>query len=61
MNSLAQRLRKANLHLQSDKCEFLQPKVRYLGHIIDKNGVRPDPSKKIAVKNFPVPKNTEKC
>ena len=28
----------------------------YLGHIIDKNGVRPDPKKIIAVKEFPVPK-----
>ena len=55
-NNLAERLRKANLHLQPDKCEFLRPEVGYLGHIIDKNGVRPDPKKIIAVKDFPVPK-----
>ena len=55
-NNLAERLRKANLHLQPDKCEFLRPEVEYLGHIIDKNGVRPDPRKITAVKNFPVPK-----
>ena len=30
--------------------------IGYLGHIIDKNGVRPDPKKLIAVKEFPVPK-----
>ena len=34
-----------NLHLQPDKCEFLRPEIGYLGHIIDKNGVRPDPKK----------------
>ena len=28
----------------------------YLGHIIDKNGVRLDPKKITAVKNFPIPK-----
>ena len=55
-NNLAERLRKANFHLQPDKCEFLRPEVGYLGHIIDKNGVRSDPKKIIAVKNFPVPK-----
>ena len=55
-NNLAERLRKANLHLQPDKCEFLRPEVGYLCHIIVTNGVRPDPKMIIAVKNFPVPK-----
>ena len=55
-NNLAERLRQANLHFQPDKCGFLWPEVGYLGYIIDKNGVRPDPKKIIAVKNFPVPK-----
>ena len=55
-NNLAERLRKANLHLQPDKYKFLRHDVGYLGHIIDKNGVLPDPKKIIAVKNFPVPK-----
>ena len=34
-DELINRLRKSNLHLQSDECEFLRPKVDYLGHIID--------------------------
>ena len=34
-NNLAERLRKANLHLQPDKCEFLRPEVGYSGHIIN--------------------------
>ena len=55
-NNLIQRLRKANLHLHPDKCEFLRPEIGHLGHIIDKNGVWPDPKKIIAVKEFPVPK-----
>ena len=44
-NNLIQRLPKANLYLQPDKCEFLRPEIRYLGHIIDKNRVRQDPKK----------------
>ncbi|XP_033222810.1 uncharacterized protein K02A2.6-like [Belonocnema kinseyi] len=42
---LANRLREANLKLQPDKCEFLRPEVVYLGHVIDKEGVRPDTKK----------------
>ena len=55
-NNLVARLWKANLHLQPDKCEFLRPGIEYLGQIIDKNAVRPDAKKIIAIKNFPVPK-----
>jgi hypothetical protein len=56
-NKLAKRLRKANLKLQPDKCEFLRKEVIYLGHIITENGVKPDPNKTSAVENFPIPKN----
>lgn len=45
------RLSEANLFLQPDKCEFLKREVAYLGHIITKNGVRPD-LKKISKKFF---------
>ena len=55
-NNLIQLLWKANLHLQPDKCEFLRPEIEYLGYIIDKNGVRPNPKIIISVKEFPVPK-----
>ena len=54
---LMQRLRKANLKLQPDKCQFLRKEVGYLGHIIGENGVQPDPKKIQAVKDFPIPKN----
>ena len=39
-----ERLIAANLKLQPDKCEFLRLKVAYLGNIIDKERVRPDPN-----------------
>ena len=53
---LAERLRQANLTLQTDKCEFLRTEVRYLGHIISANAVQPNPQKIEAVKKFPIPK-----
>jgi len=57
IDKLMRRLKDANLTLQADKCEFLRHEVGYLGHIITDNGVRPDPQKITAVKNFPVPRN----
>ena len=56
-NKLMDRLSAANLKLQPVKCEFFRPEVAYLGHIIDKEGVRSDPKKIEAVKNLPIPKN----
>jgi len=57
MDKLMKRLREANLKLQPDKCEFLRHEVAYLGHIIGEDGVRPDPQKIAAVKNFSPPKS----
>jgi len=36
------RMRKHNLKLQPDKCEFLRREVPYLGHVIGLTGVKPD-------------------
>nr|XP_034174769.1 uncharacterized protein LOC117601733 [Osmia lignaria] len=55
-NRLMARLREANLYLQPEKCELLKKEVAYLGHIITEDGVKPDPKKVEAVKEFPVPK-----
>jgi len=60
-NLLIERLNKANLKLQPDKCKFLKTEITYLGHVISRDGVRPDPKKLEAVKQFPrrpkTPKN----
>jgi len=52
LEEVLQRLRKNNLKLQPDKCEFLRKETIYLGHIISENGISPDPSKLIAIKEF---------
>lgn len=41
--------------LQPDKCNFLMSQIKYLGHIISENGVRPDPDKINVVLKYPVP------
>ena len=46
--------------VKEEKCEFLE-EIKYVGHIIDKDGRRPDPdratAKKKQKKNMPVPRN----
>ena len=56
---LIDRLRKANLKLQPNKCLFLQREVQYLGHKISEQGIKPDPSKIDAVKKFRTPKKVK--
>jgi hypothetical protein len=44
------------LKLKLSKCEFAKTRVRYLGHVLDGNGIHVDPGKVVAVKNMPSPK-----
>jgi len=37
------------------KCYFCLPNIAFLGHIVGRNGIQPDPSKIEKVKNFPIP------
>jgi hypothetical protein len=48
-----EKVRYANFKLNVTKCMFAVPEVAYLGHVVNKNGVAPDPSKVLAIKNFP--------
>ena len=47
----------AGVTLNADKCLFSQTSIRFLGHIIDKNGVHPDPERLTAVRNMEAPKD----
>lgn len=53
------RLRKHNLKLQPDKCEFLKSKVSYLGHEISNKGVQPNFDKIEAIRNIATPSSTK--
>jgi len=55
LRDVFRRLRKYNLKLQPDKCEFLRKEVTFLGHKISEHGVEPDTCKVESVKNFPTP------
>ena len=48
---ILEKLRRANLKLNSTKCKLFCRKVSYLGHIISAKGVRTNPEKMSAVEN----------
>lgn len=51
------RLGEAGLKISLDKCQFCQPQVKYLGHIVSAHGVSPDPQKIEAVTTWPQPQD----
>lgn len=53
--TVLQRLQDAGLTLNERKCEFSQSQVKFLGQIIDQQGVRPDPDKVSAILNMKIP------
>ena len=44
-----ERLCSAGVTLNPDKCKFLKSRLTFLGHVIDENGIRPDPEKLAAI------------
>jgi len=59
LREVLERLRKHNLKLQPDKCEFLKKDVVYLGHKISEHGVEPDARKLEVIEQFPPPKTAK--
>ena len=55
LKQVFERLRKAGLKLKPRKCVFLKPDIQYLGHVISKSGISPDPGKTDKIRKYPVP------
>ena len=51
------RFRKEGLKLKPKKCHFCKPEVLYLGHIVGKDGIRPNPDKIEVISTYPIPTN----
>lgn len=57
LREVLRRLRQANLKLNPKKCALFRAEVPFLGHIISAEGVKTDPGKTKAVREWPVPQN----
>jgi hypothetical protein len=56
VRQVLEKLSAAGLHLKPEKCELYQKEVKYLGLIIGADGIKMDPEKIAAVRDWPVPR-----
>lgn len=57
LSQIFERIESFGLKLHPSKCSLGQPEVLFLGHVVSREGLSPDPAKVNAVKDFPVPTN----
>lgn len=57
LHAVLQRVEKAGITLNVEKCELSKNKVAFLGHIISASGISPDPSKTEAITEMMEPTN----
>ncbi|GKB69516.1 putative nucleotidyltransferase, ribonuclease H [Tanacetum coccineum] len=57
LKQILELLKKEELYAKFSKCEFWIPKVQFLGHVIDSEGIHVDPSKIESIKNWTSPKS----
>ncbi|XP_070068057.1 uncharacterized protein [Drosophila takahashii] len=55
LRKVFERLRRANLRINQEKCSFFKRKLAYLGHVISDQGIHTDPDKVAAVRNLSPP------
>jgi hypothetical protein len=49
-------LQKNGLKAKNSKCEFFKTELKFLGHIVSENGMKPDPAKVAVIEEWPTPK-----
>ncbi|KAH9329514.1 hypothetical protein KI387_001622 [Taxus chinensis] len=52
-----ERLREHDLYVKKEKCQFAQEEVNFLGHIVGKGLIKPDPQKLKAIEDWEPPSN----
>uniref|UniRef100_A0A1Y1K1B2 Reverse transcriptase domain-containing protein n=3 Tax=Photinus pyralis TaxID=7054 RepID=A0A1Y1K1B2_PHOPY len=59
LQEVLRRLRENGLQLQIEKCVFCRTELKYLGHVVNREGVRPDPEKVEAIVGMEAPGNVK--
>ncbi|XP_026441996.1 uncharacterized protein K02A2.6-like, partial [Papaver somniferum] len=57
LRKVFERLRSYGFRVKENKCDFLLEEIKYLGHIINKEGKKPDKNRASAIKDMPEPKD----
>ena len=57
LDKVLQRLQETGMTLNTDKCQFSQKPVKFLGQVVDSTGIRPDPEKVLAIQRVHTPGN----
>ena len=58
LRALFEVLRKAGLRLKASKCHLGQPSIKFLGHVVSRDGLAVDLEKTRAIDEWPRPRNT---
>ena len=59
LTQVLERARHRNLKLNKTKCQIRKDAITYIGHILSKDGLKPDPKKTEAITNMPCPQNRD--
>ncbi len=59
LKSVLELLQDVGLKLKLTRCEFLKPRIKFLGHKVDEQGIQTMEEKTAAVTKFPQPKTVE--
>ncbi len=58
IKAVLKKIREANLKLKPSKCQWFQIELKFVGHLVERNGIRSDPQNVKKIKNAEVSKNT---
>ncbi|GBM22129.1 Transposon Tf2-9 polyprotein [Araneus ventricosus] len=57
LTEVCKRLKKSGMTLNAKKCIFSLTSIKFLGHVIDGQGIHPEPDKIAAIENYQPPTN----
>ena len=57
LKAVLERLQSKKVTLNGDKCEFSKTQLKFLGHLVDQNGIQADPEKTAAIVKMKPPEN----
>ena len=59
LEAVLDKITQANLTVNPEKCEFCRSEVKYLGYVVNRDGLSVNPEKTEPILSYPAPKNIE--